>query len=105
MHLKYSKGSRHWRQRCSALQGVEPNWLMHSVSTELQRGQAIGRSPATPAVPRKRPLRRHDAVRGKLASSLSGDPVAAPGGREHAAVTANSPDRGCRERLLAPTAG
>jgi hypothetical protein len=25
------------------LQGVEPNWLMHSVSSELQRGQAMGR--------------------------------------------------------------
>ena len=39
MHLKYSKGSRQARQRCSALQGVEPNSLMHSVSREWQRGQ------------------------------------------------------------------
>jgi hypothetical protein len=34
MHLKYSKGSRQARQRCSALQGVEPNSLTQSVSVE-----------------------------------------------------------------------
>jgi hypothetical protein len=45
MHLKYSKGSRQARQRCNALQGVEPNSLMHSVFVEWQRGQATGRPP------------------------------------------------------------
>jgi hypothetical protein len=42
MHLKHSKGSRQSRQRCSALQGVEPNWLVHSVRIEPQRGHAMG---------------------------------------------------------------
>ena len=42
MHLKYSKGSRQARQRCSALHGVEPNSLTHSVSVERQRGQPTG---------------------------------------------------------------
>ena len=54
MHLKYSKGSRQARQRCSALHGVEPNSLMHSVSVEWQRGQATGRLPRnTPAGTRR----------------------------------------------------
>src|ERR1035441_9858336 len=44
MHLKYSKGSRQARQRCRALQGVEPNSLTHSVSVEWQRGQPTRRS-------------------------------------------------------------
>src|SRR5271170_7995714 len=45
MHLKYSNGSRQARQRCSALHGVEPNSLMHSVSVDVQRGQATGVGP------------------------------------------------------------
>src|ERR1700677_3948742 len=44
MHLKYSKGSRQARQRCSPLDGVEPNSLMNSGSIEWQRGQPMGRS-------------------------------------------------------------
>src|SRR5271166_2206317 len=44
MHLKDSKGSKHEQQRCNALQGVEPNWLMRSVFKDWQRGQAAGLS-------------------------------------------------------------
>jgi len=43
MHLKLSNGSRQARQRCSDLHGVEPNWLVHSVSVDRQRGHAISR--------------------------------------------------------------
>ena len=42
MHLKYSNGSRQVSQRYDALQAVEPNSLTSAVSTESQRGQAIG---------------------------------------------------------------
>ena len=41
--LKYSKGSRHARQRCSALQAVEPKAERRSVSELPQRGQTTPR--------------------------------------------------------------
>ena len=41
MHLKYSKGSAHELHRYSALQAVEPNWLITSVFSEPHLGQVI----------------------------------------------------------------
>ena len=84
MHLKYSKGSRQARQRCSALQGVEPNSLTISVSSERQRGQASGRVPrSTSRMFDTLLIRRHDAVLEQLAPAVGADPIAAPRRREH----------------------
>ena len=47
-HLKYSKGSRQDRQRCMALQGVDPNWLILSVAEAPHTGQA-GRAGSSPS--------------------------------------------------------